>query len=289
MPVRDVVLGALSGVLLSIVVSRKILPHLRTYQLRSQCTHGMVYLVGAGPGDPELLTLKARRLLASASVVVVDDFVGVDFHTLISRDCKVIYVGKRGGKTDSTKQMDIGTILVDYCRARHLVVRLKCGDPMVFGCVHSEICALVRANCTFEVVPGLSSALAVPAIVNIPVTHETLSANFIVISGHKPADIDFVSLVKVDTIVILMGSRTIKVICDTLMKYGKDEDTPVALIHAGATPDQLVLLGTLDDISTKTLNKKLSPAVIVIGHVAKFGNLKAYVDESDDETINTDV
>ncbi|KAI9988648.1 hypothetical protein PInf_022098 [Phytophthora infestans] len=270
MPVRDVALGALSGALLSLLVSQVVLPRIRTRQLRSQASCGTVYLVGAGPGDSELLTLKARRLLASATVVVVDDLVGAEVYALIPKDCEIIYVGKRGGKKDSAKQVDIDDILVDKCRAGHIVVRLKGGDPMVFGRVHSEIRTLIRAECRFEVIPGISSALAVPAIANIPVTHKTLSTSFVVVSGHKPAEMDLPHL-------------------PTLIESGKGKDTPVALIHSGTNPDQVLLLGTLQDIAAKTDGKKYSPAIIVIGQVAKYGNLQAYLEESDDESINTDV
>ncbi|POM58631.1 Tetrapyrrole (Corrin/Porphyrin) Methylase [Phytophthora palmivora] len=250
---------------------------------------GTVYLVGAGPGDPELLTLKARRLLASATVAVVDDLVGTEVYALIPKDCEIVYVGKRGGKKDSAKQVDIDAILVDKCRDGHIVVRLKGGDPMVFGRVHSEIRTLVRAQCKFEVVPGISSALAMPAIANIPVTHKTLSTNFVVISGHKPAEMDFALLAKVETIVLLMATRTIGSICESLVENGKEKDTPVALIHSGTNPDQVLLMGTLEDIAMKMEGKKYSPAIIVIGQVAKYGHLQAYLDESDDEPINTDV
>ncbi|KAH7472123.1 Uroporphyrinogen-III C-methyltransferase [Phytophthora ramorum] len=289
MAVRDVALGALSGALLSALVSHVVLPRLRTRQMRSQAARGTVYLVGAGPGDPELLTLKARRLLASATCVVVDDLVGPEVYALIPKDCEIVYVGKRGGRKDSTKQVDIDAVLVDKCRHGHIVVRLKGGDPMVFGRVHSEIRALYRNQCKFEVVPGISSALAVPATANIPVTHKTLSTNFVVISGHKPAEMDFATLAKVETIVLLMATRTIGSICESLVESGKDKGTPVALIHSGTNPDQVLLLGTLEDIATKTEGQKYSPAIIVIGQVAKYGDLKAYLDESDDEPINTDV
>ncbi|CAI5747500.1 unnamed protein product [Peronospora destructor] len=284
---RDVALGVVSGALVSFLVYQVILPRFCTRQLRHQASRGCVYLVGAGPGDPELLTLKARRLVSSATVVVVDDLVGPQIYALIPKDCQIIYVGKRGGRKDSANQADINAILVSKSRDGHIVVRLKGGDPMVFGRVHSEIRALVRAQCKFNIIPGISSALAVPAMVNIPVTHKTLSTNFVVTSGHKPAEMDFELLVKIETIVLLMATRTIGRICESLMDSGKDKDTHVALIHSGTTPDQVVVLGTLKDIVAKTEGKKYSPAIIVIGDVAKYGDLKAYLDESDDEVTNT--
>ncbi|KAG7398796.1 hypothetical protein PHYBOEH_010428 [Phytophthora boehmeriae] len=286
---RDFAVGAVSGALLSVLASQVLLPRLRTRQLRSKASRGTVYLVGAGPGDPELLTLKARRLLSSATVVVVDDLVSPEIYALIPKDCEIIYVGKRGGKADSVKQVDINVILVDKCRSGHIVVRLKGGDPMVFGRVHSEIRALCRAQCKFQVIPGISSALAVPATANIPVTHKTLSTSFVVISGHKPAEMDFETLAKVDTIVLLMATRTIESICASLVDNGRDEETPVALIHSGTNPDQVTLMGSLGDIAAKTAGKKYSPAIIVIGQVAKYGDLSAYLDETDDEPVDTNV
>lgn len=289
MPARELLLGVASGALATVLVSQLLLPRLKTRQLRAKASRGTVYLVGAGPGDPELLTLKARRLLASATVVVVDDLVSAEIYALIPKDCEIVYVGKRGGKKDSAKQVDIDAILVAKSREGHIVVRLKGGDPMVFGRVHSEIRALCRAQCRFEVVPGISSALAVPATANIPVTHKTLSTSFVVISGHKPAEMDFATLAKVDTIVLLMATRTIDSICSSLVENGKDAATPVALIHSGTNPDQVVLLGSLEDIAAKTTGKKYSPAIIVIGQVAKYGDLAAYLDEADDEPDNTNV
>ncbi|KAF4316350.1 hypothetical protein G195_010047 [Phytophthora kernoviae 00238/432] len=228
MTVRDVTLGVASGALLSVFVSQVILPRLRTRQLRSQASRGTVYLVGAGPGDPELLTLKARRLVASATVVVVDDLVSPEIYALIPKDCEIIYVGKRGGKVDSAKQVDIDVILVDKCRSGHIVVRLK-------------------------------------------------------------AEMDFDTLAKVDTIVLLMATRTIESICANLVENGKDVETPVALIHSGTNPDQVTLLGSLGDIAAKIAEKKYSPAIIVIGQVAKYGDLTAYLDEADDEPVDTNV
>ena len=289
MVMRDVALGAVAGALVSFVAYHVILPRFRTRQLRHRAVRGCVYLVGAGPGDPELLTLKARRLLSSATVVVVDDLVGPQIYALIPSDCQIVYVGKRGGRTDSTKQVDINAMLVAKSRDGHIVVRLKGGDPMVFGRVHSEIRALVRAQCIFQVIPGISSAIAVPAMINIPVTHKTLSTSFVVTSGHKPAEMDFEMLAKVETIVLLMATRTIGCVCEGLMDSGKDKDTHVALIHSGTNPDQVVVLGTLQDIAAKIEEKKYSPAIIVIGDVAKYGDLKAYLEESDDEVTNTDV
>lgn len=288
--VRELALGVVAGAAASVAVARLLLPAHRTRQLRLRATRGKVYLVGAGPGDPELLTLKAQRLLASATVAVVDDLVSDSIYALIPRDCEVVYVGKRGGKKDSAKQTDIDALLVGKCRQGHIVVRLKGGDPMVFGRVHSEIQSLCRAGCEFEVVPGISSALAAPSVVNIPITHKELSKSFLVISGHKPGEMDFDTLAKVDTLVILMATRTLPVICASLMESGKPSDTHVALVHSGTNPDQVTVLGTLEDMPQKISGRSYSPAIIVIGAVAKYGNLEAYLEEAGDlDEQNTNV
>lgn len=276
--VRELAVGALAGAALAAAL----LPLLRSLRLRARVPRGRVFLVGAGPGDAELLTLKARRLLAAASVAVVDDLVGAGVRALLPRGCEVVHVGKRGGRKDSARQEDIDALLVARSRAGHVVVRLKGGDPMVFGRVHSEIRALARAGCAFEVVPGISSALAAPSVVNIPVTHKLLSRSFLVVSGHKPAEMDFRTLASVDTLLVLMATRTLPAICAGLIDSGRPGDTPVALVHSGTNPDQLTVLGTLQDMPDRIAGRSLSPAIVVVGAVAKFANLEAYLEEADE-------
>ncbi|RLN88773.1 hypothetical protein BBJ28_00024459, partial [Nothophytophthora sp. Chile5] len=121
------------------------------------------------------------------------------------------------------------------------------------------------------------------------ITHKELSTSFVVISGHKPAEMDFATLAKVDTIVMLMATRTLGTICASLVEHGRERATPVALIHSGTNPDQVTLLGSLEDIADKASKRKYSPAIIVIGQVAKYGDLQAYVTETSDELANTDV
>ncbi|TMW55698.1 hypothetical protein Poli38472_010580 [Pythium oligandrum] len=285
MAIRDLVVGAASGALLTLLYGRYLVPTYRLRQARSKATRGKVYLVGAGPGDAGLLTVRAHQLLSIASVVVLDDLVSEEINKLIPRDCEVIYVGKRGGKKDSAKQVDIDKILVQKSQDGHVVVRLKGGDPMVFGRVYSEIRTLVRANCAFEVVPGISSALAAPAVVNIPVTHKELSKHFLVVSLHKPDEMDFNVLAKVDTLVILMGTRTLRTIASRLIECGRSDDTPVALIHSGTLPTQITLVGTLADIADKASDRSYSPAIIVVGSVARYANVDAYLQDEDLDNI----
>lgn len=286
MVARDVALGALAGALLSLAWTHAATPWRQRRAVRAQAPHGKVFLVGAGPGDVALLTVRARELLAAANVAVVDDLVRAELYVLLPRDCEVVYVGKRGGKHDSARQPDIDALLVSHCRAGRLVVRVKGGDPMVFGRVHSEIRALCRAGCAFEVVPGISSALAAPSVVNIPITHKRLSRSVVVVSGHKPSEMDFAMLARVDTLVLLMATRTLGRICTELVAAGRAPDTPVALVHAGTTPEQITLLGSLADIAAKATGRSYSPAIVVIGAVAKYADMAAYLHEEEDDDDN---
>ncbi|TYZ69356.1 hypothetical protein PybrP1_004236 [[Pythium] brassicae (nom. inval.)] len=280
---RDVALGALAYTLLSLAWTRVAAPWCQRRAARAQVPRGKVFLVGAGPGDVALLTMRARELLSVASVAVVDDLVRAELYALLPRDCEVVYVGKRGGKRDSARQTDIDALLVAHCRAGRLVVRVKGGDPMVFGRVHSEIRALCRAGCAFEVVPGISSALAAPSVVHIPITHKRLSRSFVILSGHKPAEMDFAMLARVDTLVLLMATRTLGQICEQLVAAGRDAATPVALVHAGTTPEQVMLLGSLADIAATASARSYSPAIVVVGAVAKYADVAAYLQEEDDD------
>jgi uroporphyrin-III C-methyltransferase len=281
----SVISGVVCGYLICLCQKKIVDQCEKKKMINIQPGKGIVYLVGGGPGDEELITLKAQRLISSATVVVVDDLVGENIRRMISKECDIIYVGKRGGKKDSAKQVDIDNILVKKCQEGHQVVRLKGGDPMVFGRVHSEIKALSKACCKFEVVPGISSVIAAPAVANIPITHKHLSKSFLVISGHKPDEMDFPTLSHIDTIILLMATRTISKIVSELVSNGKPKSTPVALIHNGTCPNQEVVYGTLADISEKSSKKSYSPAIIVIGEIAKFVNREAYLNDEGEENV----
>ncbi len=228
-----------------------------------------VALVGAGPGDADLLTLKAARLLATAEVVVHDALVGDDVLALIPDAAERIDVGKRPGRP--TPQEMISALLVELGRQGKRVVRLKGGDPFVFGRGGEEAEALAAAGVPFEIVPGISSSVAAPAAAGIPVTHRGVSAAFTVVTGHRRAgepDVDWRSLAKVGgTIVILMGVSQRASIAAELMAGGLAPTTPVAAIESATTDAQVVGRWTLAELANADVR---SPSVIVIGAVAAF-------------------
>ncbi|WP_353930368.1 uroporphyrinogen-III C-methyltransferase [Okeanomitos corallinicola TIOX110] len=224
------------------------------------------YLVGAGPGDVEYLTVKAYRLLASAEVLIYDALVDAELLDLVPGNCLKINVGKRGGKP-STPQGEINSLLVKYCRKNQQVVRLKSGDPFIFGRCLSEIEALKAAGCEFEVIPGISSALAAPLLAGIPLTDTVLSRCFAVFTGHELDALNWEALSRLETLVILMGAKNLEHIVHQLLRYGKLHSTPIAIIRWTGTPNQEIWIGELSNILTKTQGLSLSPAVIVIGGV----------------------
>jgi uroporphyrin-III C-methyltransferase len=236
-------------------------------------TNNKVYLVGAGPGDVEYLTVKAYRLLASAEVLVYDALVDVELLDLVPADCLKLDVGKRGGKP-STSQVEINNLLVKHCLEGKQVVRLKSGDPFIFGRCLAEIEALKAAGCEFEVIPGISSALAAPLLAGIPLTDIVLSRCFAVLTAHEPDALDWEALSRLETLVILMGGRNLAEIVNQLLRYGKSKSTPIAIIRWAGTPSQEIWTGELDNILGKVTVSSLSPAVIVIGEVV---NLRKFL------------
>jgi len=228
---------------------------------------GHVALVGAGPGDPDLLTVKAARLLAEADVVVYDALVGEGVLALIDRETELIDVGKRPGRP--VPQELISTLLVQLGRDGRRVVRLKGGDPFVFGRGGEEAEALRDAGVPFEIVPGITSAVAAPAAAGIPVTQRGVSAAFTVVTGHRRAgepDVDWRSLAAVGgTIVVLMGVAQRGVIAAELIAGGLDPSTPVAAVGSATTAEQVTMRCTLDALAAASV---ASPAVLVIGAVA---------------------
>lgn len=229
-------------------------------------TKNKVYLVGAGPGDVAYLTIKAYRLLASAQVLVYDALVDTELLNCVPPDCLKLDVGKRGGKP-SISQAEINNLLVKYCLEGKQVVRLKSGDPFIFGRCISEIEALKAAGCDFEVIPGISSALAAPLLAGIPLTDPVLSRCFAVLTAHEPDVLDWEALSRLDTLVILMGGKNLAEIVHQLLKYGESHSKPIAIIRWAGTPNQEVWTGKLGNILEKTAGLSLSPAVIVIGEV----------------------
>ena len=229
---------------------------------------GKVYLVGAGPGNVEYLTVKAYRLLASAQVLVYDALVDSQLLDCVPVDCLKIDVGKRGGKP-STSQTEINALLVKYCLEKKQVIRLKSGDPFIFGRCILEIAALKNAGCEFEIVPGISSALAAPLLAGIPLTDNVISRCFAVCTAHEPETLNWEALASLETLVILMGGKNLPEIIHQLIKYRKSHSTPIAIIRWAGTPRQEVWTGELGNILEQTADLSLSPAVIVIGEVVR--------------------
>ncbi|HEY1372114.1 MAG TPA: uroporphyrinogen-III C-methyltransferase [Candidatus Binatia bacterium] len=235
---------------------------------------GKVYLVGAGPGDPGLLTVRGIELLRAAEVVVYDRLVNPALLEEAPANAQRIFAGKAAGY-HSLPQEEINAILIEHARAGRSVVRLKGGDPFVFGRGGEEAEALAAAGVAFEVVPGVSSAIAVPAYAGIPLTHRRLSSSFAIITGHEAckegAKIDWSRLASgIDTLVVLMGLKNLPRIAAELIAHGRDRQTPVAVISSGTTAKQRVITGDLGDIAEKSAAVE-PPAVIVIGEVVGLG------------------
>lgn len=227
---------------------------------------GKVYLVGAGPGDVAYLTVKAYNLLAAAQVLIYDALVDAQLLQCVPPDCLKLDVGKRGGKP-STTQAEINKLLVKHCQQGKQVVRLKSGDPLIFGRCTSEIEALKASGCDFELVPGISSALAAPLFAGIPLTDPVLSRTFAVFTAHEPEVLDWEALSRLETLVILMGGQHLPEILDQLVRHGRSHLTPIAIIRWAGTPDQQIWIAQLGNILEQTSELSLSPAVIVIGEV----------------------
>ena len=236
---------------------------------------GHVVLIGGGPGDPDLLTLRARRELAAADVVVVDRLAPLAVLDELGPDVLVLDVGKAPGH-HPVPQHEINRLLVEHAQAGRRVVRLKGGDPYVFGRGGEEVAACRAAGVRVEVVPGVTSAFAVPAAAGIPVTHRGLARQVTVLSGHDAFDgADWHDLVCTDgTLVILMGVAALPRICAGLLSAGMDAGTPAAVIESGWSPQQRVTTGTVADIAGRARHAQ-SPAVIVIGAVAALARTTA--------------
>ena len=231
-----------------------------------------VSLVGAGPGDPELLTLGALRRLRLADVVLHDALVTPEILALCSPGARRIDVGKRGGREGASQEW-ITALLVSEARAGRRVVRLKGGDPYLFGRGGEEALALTRAGIPWEVVPGVSSALGVPARAGIPITHRGVSSSVAIVTGHLAVGaeaIDWAGLAGAQTLVVLMGAEHVAEICSALLASGRLPDTPVAIVQRGTLPDQQTVVSTLAALArTGSMERLARPALLVIGEVVK--------------------
>jgi uroporphyrinogen III methyltransferase/synthase len=248
--------------------------------------HGMVYLVGAGPGDPGLLTVKGAKLLELAEVVVYDALA----NPALLKHCPqaaVIYVGKKAADHSMTQEQ-INDLLVRTAREGKRIVRLKGGDPFVFGRGGEECEALAAAGVPFEVVPGITAAIAAPAYAGIPVTHRDLNSSFTLITGHEkeeayrdPAaqqrslaagssDIDWPSVAKLPCVAFYMGVKSLARICSKLIEHGKDPATPAATIQQGTTPKQRTIVGTLQNLAQRVAEAQIAaPAITIVGRVVE--------------------
>ncbi len=229
---------------------------------------GKVYIVGAGPGDISYLTRRAQHLLTTADVVIYDALVDETLLEFLPHHCQQIYVGKRGGQPSMT-QTEINQILVAHGQCDRQTVRLKSGDPFIFGRTMSEIDALSAAGCAYEIVPGLSAALSAPLLAGIPLTDPVLSCGFAVVSAHAPEDLNWDALVQLPTLVILMGASTLATTVRGLLQHGRTPHTPIAIIKWASLPQQEVLVSDLGQVVAAVGDRSFSPAVIVIGEVVK--------------------
>jgi uroporphyrin-III C-methyltransferase len=226
---------------------------------------GIVYLVGAGPGDPELITVRGLRCLRQADVVVYDRLV----------DSRLLAAAPPAGKSpgrQALRQEEIDALLVRQARAGRVVVRLKGGDPFVFGRGGEEALACAAAGVPWEAVPGVTSAVAVPGLAGIPLTHRGVAASFAVVTGHGAGAgrLDWEALARVETLVVLMGAARLAEIAALLATHGRPPGTPVAVVENGSREDERVLIGTLGDIVEIALAAGLvSPATVIVGEVAR--------------------
>jgi uroporphyrinogen III methyltransferase / synthase len=226
------------------------------------------YIVGAGPGDIGYLTIRAREILTQAQVLIYDALVDRKLLTLVPNDCLLVDVGKRGGKP-SMLQAEIDLLLVEYAQTGRTVVRLKSGDPFIFGRVMAEIDALMAADCEYEVVPGLSTALVAPLLAGIPLTDPVLSRGFAVVTAHLPDDLDWDALARIPTVVILMGARQLGEVVAQLLKHDRPASTPIAIVRWAGTARQQVWVSDLERVRAETAGVELSPAAIVVGEVVR--------------------
>lgn len=236
---------------------------------------GIVYLVGAGPGDPKLITVRGAEVLALADVVVYDRLAAPELLDLAPAAAELVYVGKEPGRA-AVRQEDTEALLIERALAGDVVVRLKGGDPFVFGRGGEEALACARAGVPFEVVPGVSAAVAAPAAAGIPVTHRGLARSFAVVTA-STAHGDGVDLASVatatDTLVLLMAAGKLEETCRTLIDAGRPADQPAAIVQWATTRDQREVVGTLADLPALALAASIGPpATLVVGDVASFAH-----------------
>lgn len=256
---------------------------------RAAC--GKVYLVGAGPGDPELLTLRAARLLGEADAVVYDHLVGPDILALVGAQARRIYVGKQRNR-HSMEQEDINALLARLARECACVVRLKGGDPFVFGRGGEELQALAAEGVSFEVVPGVTAGCGATAYAGIPLTHRDHAQTCMFVTGHLKdgtSDLDWPALARRrQTVVIYMGLAGLATICRQLIAHGLPADWPAAVIEQGTLLDQRVVAATLDTLPTVVAAAGLkSPCLTVVGEVVRLREQLAWFEPGERAEANS--
>lgn len=242
---------------------------------------GKVYLVGAGPGDPGLLTLKGKTLLDAAEVVIYDALVSPEIVGMINPRAERIHAGKRRGH-HSLMQAETTALMIQKAQTHAIVVRLKGGDPFIFGRGGEEMTDLLEAGVPVEIVPGITSGIAAPAYAGIPLTHRNYSSSVTFVTGHEKSgkyrpQVNWHALAQgSETIVVYMGVHNLPHILEELKRGGKDSDTPIALVRWGTRADQEQLVGTLATIESQMLEAEFTaPAIAVIGNVVHLHELLA--------------
>ncbi|MCP2520113.1 uroporphyrinogen-III C-methyltransferase [Candidatus Aminicenantes bacterium AC-708-M15] len=236
---------------------------------------GKVYLIGAGPGDPELISIKGLKYLKRADVVIYDNLVNKKLLKNVKNGAEIIYVGKESGH-HTLDQEEINKLLIKKAKEGKVVVRLKGGDPFIFGRGGEEALALSENNIEFEIIPGITAATAVPAYAGIPVTHREITSTLAFITGHETplkekSHIDWSKIsTGIGTLVFFMGIKNLKNIINNLIRHGRDENTPVAIIRWGTLPEQKVITGNLKNIVQIAEKENIKPpAIIIVGDVVK--------------------
>ena len=240
---------------------------------------GKVYLVGAGPGDPKLITLRAVELLKIADVVLYDRLVSKKILAMIPKKAKKVYVGRDVGD-DYLHQDSTNDLMVKYAKTKKNIVRLKGGDPIIFGRGGEEAEYLKKRKIKFEIVPGITSGIGSATYAGIPLTHRKFASSVVFVTGHEDLQkskdkVRWKKLAKsVDTIVIMMGLSRIGIICKQLIEGGMNKKTPVAVIQEGTTPQQKMITGNVSNISKLVTQKKIRPpSIIIIGKVVNLSKI----------------
>ncbi|WP_457593954.1 uroporphyrinogen-III C-methyltransferase [Hydrogenimonas sp.] len=245
---------------------------------------GKVYLTGAGPGDIDLLTVKALRVVREADVIIYDRLANPDILKEAKPECEFVYVGKQDGR-HTLPQDQINEVIYQKAMEHEKVVRLKGGDPLVFGRGGEEAKYLRERGVKFEFIPGVTSAISVPAYAGIPVTHRGVAVSFKVVTGHETpnkqhSQVDWESMKADETIIFLMGLHNLQNIAENLIKIGRPKETPCAVVSKGTTPEQKSVTGTLETIYSKVKEAKIeTPALIVVGKVVELKEDLEWIEE----------